>query len=164
MMNTWGDRGTSERLTEDFSFKQIDACANLGISHFQLDWGWQEESDYIDEKGVFIKKWTPKRSLFPNGFEKIISKSRETGVEVCLYFVRNTKYDNEAWEKDADAIIQLYREYGVRIFKIDGQQIQSKAAEVRTQEMYEKVMKETDYNVIFNYDITAGQRGVFLFK
>ncbi len=151
-MNTWGDRGSLERLTEDFCFRQIDACAKFGISHFQLDWGWQESD-----------KWIPKRSLFPSGFEKVVAKGREAGVEVCLYFVPNTKYDNEAWEKDADAIIYLYKKYGVRFFKIDGQQMQSKAAEVRTRKMYEKVMKETAHNVIFNYDITAGQRGGFFY-
>ncbi|RNC65641.1 alpha-galactosidase [Proteiniphilum sp. X52] len=162
-MNTWGDRGPLERLTEDFCFRQIDACAALGISHFQLDWGWQETSDYMDEKGVPVKKWTPKRDLFPNGFEKVVAKGKDAGVEVCLYFVPNSKYDNEEWEKDADAIIYLYKKYGVRIFKIDGQQMQSKAAEVRTRRMYEKVMEETDYNVIFNYDITAGQRGGYFY-
>ena len=151
-MNTWGDRGASERLTEDFCFRQIDACAKWGISHFQLDWGWQESDE-----------WIPKRSLFPNGFEKVVAKGRETGVEVCLYFVPDTRYDNEGLEKDADAIIHLYEKYGVRIFKIDGQQMQSKAAEVRTRKMYEKVMEETGYNVIFNYDITAGQRGGYFY-
>ncbi|WP_080905362.1 alpha-galactosidase [Parabacteroides sp. Marseille-P3160] len=162
-MNTWGDRGPLERLTEDFCFKQINACAKLGISHFQLDWGWQETSDYIGKDGLSKKKWTPKGSLFPNGFEKIVEKGQKSGVQVCLYFVPNTKYDNEEWEKDADAIIYLYKKYGVRIFKIDGQQMQSKAAEIRTRRMYEKVMKETDYNVVFNYDITAGQRGGYFY-
>src|SRR5690606_15715673 len=51
-MNTWGDRGPLTRLTEDFCFQQIDACAQLGISHFQLDWGWQETSDYTNKEGV----------------------------------------------------------------------------------------------------------------
>lgn len=162
-MNTWGDRGSLARLTEDFCFSQIDACAKLGISHFQLDWGWQETSGYTDKDGLPVKKWTPKRSLFPDGFEKVVAKGRESGVEVCLYFVPDTKYDNENWETDAGAIIDLYKKYGVRIFKIDGQQMQSKAAEVRTRKMYEKVMEETDYNVIFNYDITAGQRGGYFY-
>lgn len=162
-MNTWGDRGALERLTEEFCFEQIGACAKLGISHFQLDWGWQEYSDYIDKDGTPIKKWTPKRSLFPHGFERVVAKGKEAGVEVCLYFVPNTKYDNEGWERDADDIINLYKKYGVRIFKIDGQQMQSKAAEIRTRKMYEKVMKETDYAVIFNYDITAGQRGGYFY-
>lgn len=163
VMNTWGDRGSLSRLTEDFCFKQIDACAELGISHFQLDWGWQETSSYVDKNGNFVKKWTPKQSLFPNGFDKVVTKGRESGVEVCLYFVPNAKYDNEAWEQDADDIIYLYKKYGVRIFKIDGQQMQSRIAEIRTRKMYEKVMQETDYNVIFNYDITAGQRGGYFY-
>lgn len=163
MMNTWGDRGSLERLTEDFCFKQIEACAKLGVSHFQLDWGWQETSDYTDKEGATVKKWTPRRSLFPNGFERVVARGRESGVEVCLYFVPDGKYDNENWEKDADALIYLYKKYGVRIFKIDGQQMQSKVAEVRTRKMYEKVMQETDSAVIFNYDITAGQRGGYFY-
>lgn len=36
-----------ERLTEDSCLRQIDACARLGISHFQLDWGWQESDKWI---------------------------------------------------------------------------------------------------------------------
>lgn len=158
VMNTWGDRAELSRLTEEFCFRQMEACAQLGISHFQIDWGWQEGAN---KEG--LGKWTPKRSLFPNGIESVVKKGKELGVELCLYLVPDLKYDNQAWEEDADALIHLYKEYGIRIFKIDGQQIQSKIAEIRTRKMYEKVMKETNYNVTFNLDITAGQRGGFFF-
>lgn len=163
LMNTWGDRGTGRSLTEQFCFEQIDACAALGVSHFQLDWGWQESRDYVDDQGREIKRWTPKQSLYPNGFERVVEYGKRAGVEVCLYFVPNLKHDNEAWEDDADILIGLNKKYGVRIFKIDGQQMQSKVGEERARRMYEKVMRETNYEVIFNYDITAGQRGGFFY-
>lgn len=158
VMNTWGDRGDLSRLTEEFCIRQMEACARLGITHFQLDWGWQEGNNHVGRG-----KWTPKRSLFPDGLASLVAKGKELGVELCLYLVPDLKYDNESWEKDADALIWLYKEYGIRIFKIDGQQIQSKAADVRTRKMYEKVMEETGGNVTFNLDITAGQRGGFFY-
>ena len=37
VMNTWGDRGEISRITESFCLEQMKACANLGISHFQID-------------------------------------------------------------------------------------------------------------------------------
>jgi hypothetical protein len=43
--------------------------------------------------------------------------------------------------------------------KIDGQKMPNKLAETRTRKMYEKVMRETDENMFFNLDITAGVRG-----
>lgn len=158
VMNTWGDRGDLSRLTEDFCIKQMEACAKLGISHFQLDWGWQEGAN---DKG--FENWSSKRALYPNGLAPIVSKGKELGVELCLYLVPGLKYDNESWEADADALIRLYKEEGIRIFKIDGQMMQTKIAEIRTRKMYEKVMRETDYHVTFNIDITAGQRGGFFY-
>jgi hypothetical protein len=136
----------------------MEACSKLGITHFQIDWGWQEGTS---DSGT--GKWTPKRSLFPDGLSSVVAKGKELGVELCLYLVPDLKYDNELWEKDADALIRLYKEYGIRIFKIDGQMMQTKIAEIRTRKMYEKVMQETDYNVTFNLDITAGQRGGFFY-
>ncbi len=159
VMNTWGDRGDLTRLNESFCIRQMEACSKLGITHFQLDWGWQEGKKTETEDS----KWVPKRSLFPNGLSTVVSKGKELGVELCLYLVPDLKYDNESWEEDANAIIRLYKEYGIRILKIDGQQIQSKIAEIRTRKMYEKVMRETDCQVVLNLDITAGQRGGYFY-
>ena len=41
LMNTWGDRGQDTRLGEAFALAELEAGARLGISHFQLDDGWQ---------------------------------------------------------------------------------------------------------------------------
>ncbi|WP_286833969.1 alpha-galactosidase [Petrimonas sulfuriphila] len=162
VMNTWGDRGSISRLTENFCKKQIEACARLGITHFQLDYGWQEGSDEGTYQHVYKKNpdfWTPNKQLFPNGLSPVIEKGKELGVDVCLYLNPSLSNDNEDWEKDADAIIKMYRDYGVRMFKIDGQKMPNKLAERRTRMMYDKVMRETDENVFFNIDITAGVRG-----
>ncbi len=41
LMNTWGDRGQDTKVNENFCMKELDAGARLGITHFQLDDGWQ---------------------------------------------------------------------------------------------------------------------------
>ena len=159
IMNTWGDRGDLERLTESFSIDQMKACAALGISHFQLDWGWQEGGKQTSS----INIWSPKKALFPNGFNEIIKQGKQLGVELCLYFVPKYANNNASWEEDADALINLYKNHGVRIFKIDGQRIPTKVAEVNLRKMYEKVLRETDNNVVFNLDITNGPRGGYFY-
>lgn len=161
VMNTWGDRGEISRITESFCLEQMKACANLGISHFQIDWGWQQGRSENRTNGRDV--WKPNEKIFPEGFSSLVKKGKELGVELCLYLVPSLKYDNEAWEEDADALINLYKNYGIRIFKIDGQKIPSKIAEIRTQKMYDKVLKETNNEVVFNLDITAGPRGGYFF-
>ncbi|MBF6627194.1 MAG: alpha-galactosidase [Proteiniphilum sp.] len=161
VMNTWGDRGKLDRLTESFCKEQMKACSSIGITHFQLDWGWQE--GIKDKTTKSIDAWVPKNTLFPNGFGPLIAYGRKMGVELCLYFVPKFHNNNGAWEEDADALINLYKNHGVRIFKIDGQKIPSKMAEINLRKMYDKVLKETDYKVVFNLDITNGPRGGYFY-
>ena len=54
---------------------------------------------------------------------------------------------------------QLYREYGIKVFKIDGLTIPSKEAETNLHRLFNKVLEETDEEVIFNLDATASRRG-----
>ena len=63
------------------------------------------------------------------------------------------------WQKDAQALISLYREYGIKVFKIDGLTIPSKEAETNLHRLFNKVLEETDEEVIFNLDATASRRG-----
>lgn len=161
LMNTWGDRGKLSRLTENFCIRQIEACAKLGITHFQLDDGWQQGRDVGTYQYVYKNPdfWKPNKILFPNGLGPIVQKGKELGVEVCLYLNPSLQNDNEDWEKDANSIIYLYKTYGIRTFKIDGQMMPNKIAEIRTRKMYDKIIEETDGNAFFNLDITAGLRG-----
>lgn len=161
MMNTWGDRGDVGRLTEAFGIRQIEACAKMGITHFQIDYGWQDGQDVGTYLNVYNKPdfWTPNKKLYPNGLDPLVKKGKELGVEVCLYLNPSLQNDNEDWEKDANSIIAMYKAYGIRYFKIDGQKMLTKIAEARTLKMLEKIEKETDGNVFLNLDITAGIRG-----
>ncbi len=42
MMNTWGDRGQDGKISEEFILKELEAAQRLGVTHFQIDDGWQQ--------------------------------------------------------------------------------------------------------------------------
>lgn len=167
LMNTWGDRGQDSRVREKFALEELEAGAKLGITHFQLDDGWQlgRSSNSAKKGGTLtniwdnINYWEPNPDKFPNGLEPIVKKGKELGIEVCLWFNPSKDNSNEYWEKDANALIGFYKKYGIRTFKIDGVNLPDKLAEVNFRKFLDKVSLETNYNVVFNLDVTAGRRG-----
>lgn len=167
LMNTWGDRGQDSRVKEKFALEELEAGAKLGITHFQLDDGWQTgRSSNSALKGGSLeniwtnkKYWEPNPEKFPNGLEPIVKKGKELGIEVCIWFNPSKDNSNEYWEKDANALIDIYKKYGIRTFKIDGVNLPDKLAEINFRKFLDKVSVETDNNVVFNLDVTAGRRG-----
>src|SRR5690606_7682847 len=63
------------------------------------------------------------------------------------------------WEKDAQAMIGLYEDYGIRTFKIDGLLIPTKQSEINLRKLFDRVLEKTANHVTFNLDATAGRRG-----
>jgi len=167
MMNTWGDRGQDTKVNEAFCLKELDACARLGITHFQLDDGWQSgrSANSAYEGGSFDNiwqnpnYWKPDPEKFPGGLAPIVEKGKKLGIQISLWFNPSPDNQNSNWEKDADALISLYKQYGIRTFKIDGVRMPDKQSEINFRSLLDKVVKATDGQVVFNLDVTAGRRG-----
>lgn len=167
MMNTWGDRSQDTKVNEEFCLSEIEKAARLGFTHFQIDDGWQvgKSPNSALAKGSFKNiwdnpdYWKPDPKKYPHGLKPIVEKGRKFGVEVCLWFNPSVQNDFAEWEKDAQAITELYRKYGIRVFKIDGVNIPTKRAEENLRCLFEKVWENTNYAVVFNLDVTAGRRG-----
>ena len=166
MMNTWGDRGQDMRLGEAFSLAELEAGARLGISHLQLDDGWQSgrSSNSAYEGGSLEQIWDdpaywhPHPERFPRGLKPVVDRGRELGIEVCIWF-NPSKDDSYAhWEDDARTLVALYNDHGIRTFKIDGVQVPDKRAEVNLRRMFDTVRAATHDEAVFNLDVTAGQR------
>ena len=88
----------------------------------------------------------------------MVERSKALGIELCLWF-NPSKDDSYAhWRDDADALIGLYRQYGIRTFKIDGVMIPDKRADLNLRAMFERVMDATGGQAVFNLDVTAGRR------
>lgn len=172
MMNTWGDRSEpSSTLTEKYVLEELERCARLGISHYQLDYGWQTETknlalygpgpeDYRDNPNY----WLPDKVRFPNGFTPIVEKARELGIEICVWFEPNYNDNYARWSNDADWLIRLNKLYGIRTFKVDGLRIHNKPSEVRVDSLFKKVSAALNHDVCINLDVTADRRFGYLYK
>lgn len=167
MMNTWGDRSQDSKVNEAFCLAELDKAARLGITHFQIDDGWQvgKSPNSALAKGSFRNiwdnpdYWAPDPVKYPHGLAPIVNKAASLGIEVGLWFNPSIQNDFADWEKDAGAIVSLYRKYGIKVFKIDGLAIPGKMAESNLRRLFDKVLKDTGDQVVFNLDATAGRRG-----
>lgn len=167
MMNTWGDRNQDAKINENFCLQEIEKAAQLGLTHFQIDDGWQsgKSPNSAVAKGSFKNiwdnpdYWKPDPIKYPNGLGLVVKKGKELGVEIGLWFNPSVQNDYADWQKDAQAIIGLYEKYGIRTFKIDGLSIPTKQSEINLRKLFDKVLDKTANQVVFNLDATAGRRG-----
>jgi len=167
LMNTWGDRAQDKKVNEKFCLAELDAGTRLGITHFQLDDGWQTgrsgNSAFAGGsfKGIWSNPdyWQPNPERFPEGLAALVEKGKTLGIKICLWFNPDHEDGNQNWEKDADALISLYRQYGILTFKIDGVKLPTKKAEINFRKMLDKVLAASNGEVVFNLDVTADRRG-----
>lgn len=167
MMNTWGDRSQDSKVNEKFCLEELEKAARLGVTHFQIDDGWQsgKSPNSAVAKGSFRNiwdnpdYWTPDQGKYPRGLAPVVERGHELGIEIGLWFNPSVQDDFADWEKDAGAIVGLYRKYGIRTFKIDGLTIAGKKAETNLRRLFDTVLAQTDSMVVFNLDATASRRG-----
>ncbi len=166
MMNTWGDRNQDSHISEAFILKELVAAHRLGISHFQIDDGWQSgRSSNSALNGGSLNRiwsvpnyWNPDLKKFPNGLTPVMELSKKLGIEICLWFNPSQDDSYAHWSDDAGALIKIYKQYGIRTFKIDGVQIKDKTGEVNFRKMLDTIMSATNRQAVFNLDVTAGRR------
>ena len=167
MMNTWGDRSQDSKVNETFCLQELERAARLGVTHFQIDDGWQtgKSPNSAVAKGSFKNiwdnkdYWKPDMKKYPHGLSPIVKKGKKLGIEIGLWFNPSIQNDFADWERDAETLIELYRTYGICIFKIDGLNIPTKKAEINLRNLFDKVLAQTDNKVMFNLDATASRRG-----
>lgn len=167
MSNTWGDRNRDGQINEDFILSELKSAATLGITHYQIDDGWQQGvtmnsvipggswGDYYSQNVDF---WAIDRTKFPRGFGPIIEQATEYGIQIGLWFSPDSSNDFHYWEKDAEIILYFFHKYGMRHFKLDGINITSKAGEVNYLKMLQQVISVSKGQVHFNQDTTAEKR------
>ena len=166
MMNTWGDRSQDSKVNEKFCLAELGKSAALGVTVFQIDDGWQtgKSANSVYAGGSFKdiysnpNYWKPDSVKYPNGLRPIVEKGKELGIEIGLWFNPSIQDDFADWEKDAQSIIELWEEYGIKIFKIDGLNITSKKGEENLRKMFDRILENTNRQVMFNLDATASRR------
>lgn len=165
MSNTWGDRSQDKKLNEAFVKREFVLGAKLGITHFQLDDGWQTgRSGNSAFGGTFTdiwhnpNYWKPAPDRFPNGLKPVVALGKESGIKISTWFNPSKDSSNKNWARDADVLIGQYREYGITNWKIDGVELPDKLSEINFRRFLDKVQLATKGEAVFNLDVTAGRR------
>ena len=166
MLNTWGDRGGDGKVCEAFAMAELEAGARLGVTHLQLDHGWEacRGGDMTLSPGLLADIWGhpgfwhvhPER--FPDGLGPVVKRAEELGIELCLWFVPSSANGYAHWRDDADVLIGFHREHGLRTFKIDSVELPTRRADTNLRAMMDRVMDATGGEAVFNLDATAGRR------
>ncbi|MFA8343914.1 MAG: alpha-galactosidase [Rhodothermaceae bacterium] len=133
MMNTWGDRNRDARISEEFILKELKYAANLGITHYQIDDGWQQglsKNSANPDGNVWDlwkkEEWQAHAKRFPNGLEPVIKEAKKQGIKLGLWFHPSNYNNYENWEQDAEIVTQLFKKYSIQYFKIDGVKLKNK--------------------------------------
>lgn len=165
MSNTWGDRSRDSRMTEAFLLAEIDAAAALGLTHVQLDDGWQAglSRNSANRSGQrwedwSAEDWRPHPTRFPRGLEPVVARAKARDVRLGLWFNPSQVGDYAAWARDADILIGYWRDHGIASVKIDGVNVPSYAARRNLEAMFERVRRATGGELVINMDVTAGRR------
>lgn len=165
MMNTWGDRNKDASVGEAFLIKELEAGAKLGVDYLQIDDGWQQglSKNSASSQGKLwdewdAASWQPHSERFPQGLGPVVAKAEALGIRLGLWFHPSNADSYARWETDADIVIDLYRKYGIRAFKIDGIELPDKEAEINLRRFFDKAVAATDGRIVFNVDATAGKR------
>lgn len=168
--NQWGDRNAGENLSESFVRQEINACSRLGISAYMLDAGWETGAivdmmkEYPDGSSPFYDHgefWAVDPGKFPDGLHGLFEYAKSKGVDLLFWFNPDHTSENVNFDKDAETILRLYREFGAKIYKIDGTWMLSTKAILRNRAFLERVIAETEGAVSFQLDITNGARWGF---
>ena len=166
LSNTWGDRARDSRINEAFMFKEIAVGAELGVDVVQIDDGWQSgrtaNSSAAGGKGVWNGYWAanpdfwkPDPVRFPRGLGPLVDAASKAGMSLGLWFGPDSSHDAENWEKDAALLVDYWRRYGVRHYKIDSMKSHSATALAHQRALFDRVRKETEEDVTFDLDVTA---------
>ena len=163
MVNTWGDRNKATKINEKFIMEELKRAHQLGFTHYMIDVGWHEGiSMHSAPDGLHAdwapEDWMPRKKTFPNGFDSILKLAKSLDIELGLWFLPSHKNENAKWEQDADILIDLYNQYGIKYMKIDGVRIPTKKADHNLQKFFNKILESTHGEMVFIFDVTADNR------
>lgn len=167
LTNTWGDRSRDSRITEAFIEKEIDAAARLHADIVQIDDGWQSGLSNNSAtpggawEGFWARDpafWSPHPQRFPRGLAPLVRHARRRKVRIGLWFAPDPAADMANWRRDADCLLGLFREHGIRDFKIDGIRAPTVPAQANLARFFDAVIRESQGQIVLDLDITAHMR------
>lgn len=154
LMNSWGDRNGARKLNEQFCLTEIEACNRLGITHYQIDYGWSQGNAPYSEGYYLVNQ-----KRFPNGLQPLIKRAKELEMTVGIY--GNPGPDNYPylhWKEFGDAFINVYKETGINLIKFDLFRMTDKLADINVKRIMQRINEGTNNEAFFNIDISFQDR------
>lgn len=170
LSNTWGDRSRDARIRADFIAGEIRAGAELGVDVIQIDDGWMRGATSNSvraaaEGGVWEgfhardpEFWAVDRERFPDGLAPLVAAAREKGMRFGLWFGPDSAEDFAHWQADAETLLRLWRELGVRYVKLDGIKARTRAGEANLHRFFRAVLEGSEGAIVMDLDVTAEVR------
>jgi hypothetical protein len=166
LANTWGGGHGDKSINEAMMKEEIRVAAELGLTHCQLDAGWQKGSfaslnvEDLKPKGPYgidPDFWTVHPDKFPDGLAPVAAVAREKGIRLGFWFHPDGSNAYANWRKDADLVLHMCSSYGFDTVKIDGVSMRTKTAETNFRAFLERIYKQSEGRVCVNFDITGGK-------
>ncbi|MDD3926332.1 MAG: alpha-galactosidase [bacterium] len=170
MANPWGGGGLhwQDNVGDGYIERELQACREMGIDYYQVDDGWQECRSLAElslkNRSLGKQDWAVRRDIFPEGFSVIAAAAKSCKTELCLWFAPSFNKRYRDWAEQAELLFDMYKKYGIRIFKIDAMFVNSREAEENLRKLFSTLRRRSDGDIYFNLDTTNGMRpGYFMF-
>lgn len=166
LSNTWGDRHRFARINEADMLKEVSAAADLGVDVMQIDAGWAVVNDQPRElvtgAGEWERYWNMPRECwnvntnrFPRGLRPIADAAKERGMAFGLWFAPDCADESAHWRRDADILLSLWRNEGVRFFKTDFMSTRTQLARQNQLAFFAAVLDGSRGEVSIDLDVTG---------
>ena len=171
LSNTWGDGHRDARINADFMMAEVKAGGELGVDVIQIDDGWQSGKSHNSalitnrNQGVWgnfragnPNFWKPDAEKFPGGLGPIVAAAKDRGMGFGLWFGPDKTDDYAAWEEDAKTLVDFYRAYGIRYFKIDGIGMGSEMGFANIRRFFDRMLVDSNGEMTFDLDVTGAAK------
>ncbi|MCQ2402161.1 MAG: hypothetical protein MJ202_00325 [Lentisphaeria bacterium] len=165
--NAWGCGAFPKRLNPLFLRDEIQAAPQCGGEVYQIDDEWQAGGslgNYVvrNQRPDIAWYWSiNQEKVGCDSFAPLWELARKKGIELALWIAPSTNVAYRDHRQFADIVLDFYRKYGFRLFKVDNASFPTRECEENFETLLRDVRRESNCDVVFNLDITADQRGGF---
>ena len=162
-VNPWGGGRFGERINPQFLLDEVEAAADCGAESYQIDDGWQAGGTLAElcsrnRKIDAWEFWRYSERLPDRSLQQLRAVAERHGIELSLWIAPSSNDDYRDWCELRDILLGFYTRDGISCFKLDGTNLRTSRAEENFSAMLEGVETESGNAVVFNFDLTWGQR------
>lgn len=171
IVNTWGDRSKTGRISDAFIRKEIVAATALGADALQIDDGWQRGQ--TDQKLLAQEPppplstdlnsfWTVDEHKFPHDLSPLIREANSHGLDIGLWFSPDNSNDFTRLGHDLQRLLDLQQRYRLRYLKLDLLRLRNPGALDRLDSFLNALRTESQGCLRMDLDMTAECRPGYL--